>query len=120
MASRPPRGIYVDGDRITRVGYRDREPRGTEQFVDNPDGADLLASTEDPFAELRWDGRRIARRPQADIDADLKARRKASLKQRLDTDPLIAAIIDEAGLDRPSLETRIDAHEDTREDPRPG
>ncbi len=66
---RPPKGVYVVGDRVIRFGYRDRDPRSGEEFhaVTEPAARALLADGELP--DLAWDGTAVVRRAQAEIDA---------------------------------------------------
>ena len=72
--SRPPKGVYVVGDRIVRFGYRDRPVRGAEQFhaVTDPAARTLLRESDEQ-ASLAWNGTTVVRRDQAEIDARLRA-----------------------------------------------
>lgn len=67
---RPWKGVYVVGDRVVRWGYRDRDPRGAEEFhVVTASGARALLHETDDFADLAWRDANIVRRTQSEIDA---------------------------------------------------
>ncbi len=72
---RPPFGIYAVGDRIVRAGRRDRAPRGGEAFHAIALKASRAAlDNADELDDIRWTGATIVRRPQAAIDARIRAR----------------------------------------------
>lgn len=93
--SRPPKGIYVAGDRIVRFGYRDRTTRGGEEFHSVTDAAAraLLRETTEEFAELAWIGSTIVRRPQSEIDARLRADVMAADDAHFEQDRVKAAFL---------------------------
>jgi len=104
---RAPVGIYVVGDAVVRFGRRDREPRDGETFVavTAPTQRALLA-TED-LRNLRYDGSAVVRRSSAKIEGREKAERVAAARARVDEDPVLRAVIAEAGLDPTSVKARI-------------
>ena len=66
---RPPKGIYAVGSAVVGFGYRDREPRGAEEFhgVTDPAARALLQDI-DELSDLAWDGTTVVRRTQSEID----------------------------------------------------
>ncbi len=71
---RPPKGIYVTGDKISRFGHRDRATRRGEEFhvITDSTARTLLREVEE-LDDLAWNGTRVIRRAQSEIDAHLRA-----------------------------------------------